>query len=201
MSDCPRMTSQPEGTALLAVCRPSRNRPNGRPSGARSVSQSMKATIVPSAQFISEVDANLEMQCTGPTLLTCDRLEEVLQHLMGNVLTEHKALDYRMVIVEPCINARIPYLLFKIFRAVECVNARRVEHGTANSEVHIRSPEIAFQDFRDRTGKTPVSGGVFRVIWSDAQGRPRRIGNRGGVSVQVAVLNRGHRPLEAKVVL
>ena len=45
-------------------------------------------------RIISEVDANLEMQCRGPTLLTCDRLEEVHQHVLGNVLTEHKSLHY-----------------------------------------------------------------------------------------------------------
>lgn len=37
--------------------------------------------------------------------MTCDGLEEVLQHLMGNVLTQHKALHHGMVIVETCINA------------------------------------------------------------------------------------------------
>jgi hypothetical protein len=32
-------------------------------------------------------------------------------------MTQHKALDDRMVIVETGINASIPYLLFQIFRA------------------------------------------------------------------------------------
>ena len=47
-----------------------------------------------SAKLISEVDANLEMQYTEPMLVTCDRLEEVHQHVLGNVLTEHKSLHH-----------------------------------------------------------------------------------------------------------
>jgi len=87
------------------------------------------------------------MQCAGPTLLTCDWLEEVHQLLLGNVMTQHKSLHHGMVIVEACINTRVPYLLFKIFRAVKRVHVRRVENCAADSEVHARSPEIAFQVF------------------------------------------------------
>ena len=37
--------------------------------------------------------------------MTCHRLEKVDQHLPGNVLTQHEALDHGMVIVETRINA------------------------------------------------------------------------------------------------
>src|SRR6266478_479588 len=65
-----------------------------------------------------------------------------------------------MVIVEACINPRVPYLLFKIFRAVECVRARWVEDGTADSEVHGGSSEIAFLNSRYRPAEAKV---VLRV--------------------------------------
>src|SRR5213594_1629332 len=104
-----------------------------------------------------------------------------------------------MVIVETCINASVPYLFFKIFRAVECVHMRRVEDCAADSEVHVRSPEIAFQDTRDRARNAPVGSWVFRMIGGGAKGYPRRVGNRGGISVYAAVLNGRYRPPEAKV--
>src|SRR5258708_37747681 len=100
----------------------------------------------------------MEMQCTEPTLLTCHGLEKVDQHLLGDMLTQHEALDHGMVIVETCINASVLYLCFKIFRAAECVRVRRVEDCTAHSEVYPGSLEIAFQDSRNRARKTPVSG-------------------------------------------
>src|SRR6266481_2056945 len=143
----------------------------------------------------------MEMQCTEPTLLTCHGLEKVDQHLLGDMLTQHEALDHGMVIVETCINSSVLYLCFKIFRAAECVRVRRVEDCTAHSEVHLRSLEIAFQDSRNRTRKTPVSGGIFRVIRSGAKGHPRRVGNSAGISVYAAVLNSCHRPPETEVVL
>src|SRR6266851_2112052 len=106
-----------------------------------------------------------------------------------------------MVIVEACVNASIPYLLFKIFSAVECVRVRWVEDGTADSEVHVGSPEIAFQNTRDRARNTSVSGGIFRVIRGGAKGHPGWVGNRGRISVYAAVLNSRYRAPEAKVVL
>src|SRR5260370_35217976 len=106
-----------------------------------------------------------------------------------------------MVIVESCINSSIPYLLFEILRAVERVHVRRVEDGAADSEVHIRSPEITFQDSGDRTGDTSVSGWIFRMIWSGAERHPRRVGNRGGIPVYASVLNRCYRSPKTKVVL
>src|SRR5260370_41218227 len=87
-----------------------------------------------------------------------------------------------MVIVEACVNASIPYLLFKIFSAVECVRVRWVEDGTADSEVHVGSPEIAFQNTRDRARNTSVSGGIFRGIRGVAKRHPRWVGKRGTIS-------------------
>jgi hypothetical protein len=50
--------------------------------------------------------ANLELQCAGPALVTCDRLEEVHQHLLGNVLAQHQALHHGVVIVEAGMGRR-----------------------------------------------------------------------------------------------
>lgn len=86
-----------------------------------------------------------------------------------------------MVIVETRINASVLYLCFQIFRAAKCVHVRRVEDGAADSEVDVGSPEIAFQNSRDRTRKTAVSGGIFRVVRRSAQGHPRRVGDRRGI--------------------
>src|SRR6266403_1031956 len=106
-----------------------------------------------------------------------------------------------MVIVEAGINASIPHLLFKVLGTAESVNVGWVKYCAADSEIHMRSPEIAFQDFRDRARKTTVSGGVFRVIRGDAKGHPRRVGNRGGIPVYTAVLNSRHWAPETEVVL
>ena len=75
--------------------------------------------------------------------MLCHGLEEVHQHLLGNVLAEQQSLQNGMVIVESCVNASVLYLFFKVFRAVECVHVRRVKDGAADSEVHVRSRKIA----------------------------------------------------------
>src|SRR5216684_7331736 len=85
--------------------------------------------------------------------------------------------------------------------AVECVDMRRAEDCAADSEVHVRSPEVALQDSRDRTRKTRLAGRIFRMIGGGAQRHPRRVGNRGGISIYAAVRNSRHRSPEAKVVL
>src|SRR6266852_2895501 len=106
-----------------------------------------------------------------------------------------------MVIVETCIDAGVLHLFFKVFRAVESVNVRWIEDCAANREVHVRSPEVAFQDSRDRTGKARVTSRIFRMIGGGAQGRPGRVGNRGGIPVYTAVRNSRHRAPETEVVL
>ena len=105
-----------------------------------------------------------------------------------------------MVIVETRINASVLHLFFEVFRAIECVDMRGVEDGAADSEVQVGSLEIAFQDTRHRARKTPVSREVFRVIWCDAKGHPRRVRNRVRIPVYSAVLNSRYRSPETKVV-
>ena len=133
--------------------------------------------------------------------MTSRRLKEVQQHLVSNVVPQDEALYHGMVIVEPCINARGSYFFFKVFRAVERVCMGRAKDGAADGKGHVGSPEIAFQDFRYRARKTPVSRWVFRVIRRSAEWHPCRVGNRGGIPVDSPVLNRRQRPPEAEVVL
>ncbi len=90
-----------------------------------------------------------------------ERLEEVPQHLVGNVLTQHKALQHRMVIVKASIYACVLDLFFKIFHAVESMHVRGIEDRAADGEVHVRGSEIAHQDSRDCARKTPVAGWIF----------------------------------------
>ena len=47
-----------------------------------------------------------------PTLLLCHGLEEIHQHLLGNVLAQQQSLQNGMVIVEACVNASVLYLFF-----------------------------------------------------------------------------------------
>ena len=89
--------------------------------------------------------------------MTCDRLKEVHQHLLSNVLAQHQTLHHRMIIVEACTDASILYLLLKVLGTAESVNVGRVEECAADGKVHVRSSEIAFQDSRDRDRETSMS--------------------------------------------
>src|SRR5258708_252781 len=126
-----------------------------------------------------------------------DRLEVVLHDLMPYLKTQDSPLDHRMVVVKASIDASCFHFFHQVIGSGERMGG--VSDEAVDGELHVRRPEIPFENGRDGASDTAVRSGILRMSRSCSQRSPGKVA--GELRIAASRPYRGYRAPKTERIL